>query len=167
MQWTKEIAEKRLTDMKMSDMPVMQIKPVSTNVSTDWYPKYKQTCIEFMRSLSDSVQELALMNLSRDEFMALIMGRKMPDNLSIRFRVPLVWGGKIDIDNLFMCFTFPQSQNLDRFIIEQSGHETIWLPNPNKKIYLPIHSTISGNGGNGVPDRLNQFAATMNNNRRP
>ena len=119
-----------------------------------------------MRSLSDCVQELALMNLGRDEFMDLLMGRKVPDNLSFRFRTPLVWGGKLEIDNMFMCFTFPQSQNLDRFIIEQYGNETIWLPNPEKKIYLPIHSTISGNGGNATADRLSQFAATMNTGRR-
>lgn len=167
MQWTQEIAEKRLTDMNMSDIPVSRISPKPTKVAPDWFPKYKELCHEFMRSLTDSVQELALMNLSRDEFIGLIMGREMPVNLSIRFRVPLVWGGKLAIDNLFLCFTFPQSQNLDRFILEQTGNQTIWLPNPTKKIYVPIHNTISGNGGNAVPDRLNQFAATMNSARRP
>ena len=93
------------------------------------------------------------------------MGRAIPDNLSFRFRTPLIWGGKLDIENMFMCATFPHSQNLDRFIIEQYGNETIWLPNPEKKIYLPIHSTISGNGGNATADRLSQFAATMNTGR--
>lgn len=166
MQWTKAIAEKRLQDLKMPDLPIVAVTPNSVNVSPDWFQKYKVLCREFMRSLSDSVQELAFMNLSRDEFMNLLMGREIPGNLSIRFRVPLIWGGKLDVDNLFMCATFPQSQNMDRFIIEQSGNDTIWLPNPAKKIYLPIHSTISGNGGNAVADRLNQFAATVAAGRR-
>jgi len=161
MQWTKATAEKRLKDLKMPDMPIMSVVPHAATVAPDWFQKYKKLCREFMRSLSDSVQELAFMNMGRDEFMRLMMGREMPGNLSIRFRMPLIWGGALEIDNLFMCATFPLSQNLDRFIIEQSGNETIWLPNPAKKIYLPIHSTISGNGGNAVADRLNQFAATV------
>ena len=167
MQWTQDFAEKRLGDMKMSNMPVMALHPNPVAVSPDWFQKYKELCHEFMRSLTDSVQELALMNLSRDEFMELIMGRTLPINLSIRFRTPLLWGGTLDIDNMFMCFTFPHSQNLDRFIIEQAGNETVWLPNPSKKIYLPLHSTIAGNGGNATADRLSQFAATMNAGRRP
>jgi hypothetical protein len=166
MQWTQAAAEKRLKDLKMPDMPIMPLVPTNVNVSPDWFQKYKALCREFMRSLSDSVQELALMNLSRDEFMNLLMGRALPGNLSMRFRVPLIWGGQLDVDNLFMCATFPHSQNLDRFIIEQAGNDTIWLPNPEKKIYLPIHSTISGNGGNAVADRLNQFAATVAAGRR-
>jgi len=165
MQWTQAIAEKRLADLKMPDMPVMQITPKLSSVPQDWFAQYKKLCHEFMHSLSDCVQELALMNLGREEFMDLLMGRAIPRNLSFRFRIPLIWGGKLETDNMFMCATFPQSQNLDRFIIEQHGNDIIWLPNPKKKIYLPIHSTISGTGGNGTADRLSQFAATMNTGR--
>ncbi|MBQ7185749.1 MAG: hypothetical protein IJR92_03015 [Alphaproteobacteria bacterium] len=166
MQWTESNAEKRLSELKMPDMPIMQIIPKTTPVESNWFQKYKELCHDFVRSLGDSVQELALMNLSRDEFMDLLTGRKIPGNISFRLKIPLVWGGKLDIDNMFMCFTFPQSHNLDRFILEQSGNEIIWVPNPSRKIYLPIHSTITGNGGNAVPDRLNQFAATVSTNRR-
>ena len=166
MQWSESKAEKRLNELKISDLPIISIRPDITQVSPDWFQKYREICREFMRSLSDSVQELAMMNLDRDEFMNLLMGREIPDNLSIRFRTPLIWGGKLNVDNLFMCFTFPQSQNIDRFIMEQSGNEIIWLPNPVRKIYMPIHSTISGNGGNAASDRLSQMAATMASNRR-
>lgn len=166
MQWTQSTAEKRLSDLKMSDLPIVPIQPHTVAVGPDWFQKYRSICREFMKSLSDSVQELAMMNLDRDEFMNLLMGREIPDNLSIRFRTPLIWGGKLEVENLFMCFTFPQSQNIDRFIMEQSGNETIWLPNPVKKIYMPIHSTISGNGGNAVSDRLSQMAANIAANRR-
>ncbi|MBO7656211.1 MAG: hypothetical protein J6S80_00590 [Alphaproteobacteria bacterium] len=166
MQWTQAIAEKRLNDLKISDLPIVSIRPHIVPVDHDWFQRYRTICREFMHSLSDSVQELALMNLDRNEFMNLLMGRKIPDNLSIRFRIPLIWGGKLEPNNLFMCFTFPQSQNIDRFIIEQSGNETIWLPNPVKKIYMPIHSTISGTGGNAASDRLSQMAASIAANRR-
>ncbi|MBO4745539.1 MAG: hypothetical protein J5613_00515 [Alphaproteobacteria bacterium] len=161
MQWNEATATKRLESLKMADLPVMPINPRTVSVSPDWFQKYKELCRTFVRSLSDSVQELALMNLSREEFMGLLTGREIPDNLSIRFRVPLIWGGELSINNLFMCYTFPLSQNLDRFIIEQSGNDTVWLPNPKRKIYLPIHSTLAGNGGNAVADRLSQMSANI------
>ncbi len=166
MQITQTDAERRLAEMKIQNIPVMEIQQKLTPVRTDWYQQYKSLIPEFMRSLSDAISELAMMNLNRDEFMGLLMGRKIPDNLSIRFRVPLIFGGNLDIENLFACLTFPTAHNMDRFIIEQYGNETLWLPNPTKKIYLPIHSTISGNGGNGVQDRLSQFGSTMSGNRR-
>ena len=161
MQWTQADAEKRLEELKMSDMPIIPITPRMARVSLDWFQRYREISHTLAKSLSDCVQELALMNLKRDEFMALLTGREIPDNLSIRFRTPLIWGGELEPDNLFMCYTFPISHNLDRFILEQAGNETIWLPNPKKKIYLPIHSTLAGTGGNGVADRLSQMAANI------
>ena len=114
-----------------------------------------------MASLTDSAETLAFMNLTQDEFMNIIMGRDLPQNISIRFRIPLVWGGKLEIDNLFMCWTFPHSYNMDRFIIAQSGAQTIWMPNPTKKIYLPAHTAGGGDGGNATEDRLAQIGAQI------
>lgn len=169
MEWTKTNAEKRLEELKIPDMPIMAIRPESVSVDSDWFQKYKKECRKFTRSLTDCVQELAMMNLNHQEFMDLLMGNDIPDNLSIRFRVPLEFGGKIDIENLFMCLTFPHSQNIDRFIIEQAGNKTIWLPNPARKIYFPIHSVITGTGGNAVADRQSQIAAAavMASRRQP
>lgn len=161
MQLTQETAQRRLHELNMADMPVTELRPVKTNVDSDWFIKYKKLCREFMMSLTDSVEELALMNLTQDEFMAIIMGRALPQNTSIRFRVPLTWGGKLETDNLFMCWTFPQSWRLDKFIMEQMGAQTIWLPNPAKKIYIPSHNTASADGGNATTDRLSQMAAQI------
>ena len=165
MQLSKESAEQKLADMRMEDMPIISISPIPAQVPSDWFQQYKQLCHEFITSLTDSVEELAFMNLSQEEFMALIMGRKIPANLSIRFRIPLVWGGKLSIDNLFMCKTFPHSHNLDLFIIDQYGNETIWLPNPVKKIYVPAHTASGGDGGNATEDRLSQLAAQISAER--
>lgn len=112
-----------------------------------------------MQSLGESIEELAFMNLSQEEFMDLLMGRALPANTSIRMRVPICWGGEISPDNMFMCSTFPHSQNIDRFIIGQAGNETIWLPSPAKKIYIPAHTAGGGEGGNATEDRLAQMAA--------
>ncbi len=154
-------AEKRIRDLGMDDMPLMQFQPTPTRIADNWFAKYRQTVRKFMTSLTDSVESLAFMNLSQDEFMSLIMGRAMPENLSVRMRVPLFLGGPIEIDNMFLCRTFPHSHNLDRFIIEQAGSETLWLPNPVKKVYLPAHTTGGGDGGNATEDRLAQMAAQI------
>lgn len=161
MQLTKEIAEKKLSDMNMRDMPIMDYHPIPAMVAPDWFKKYKKLCHEFVISLTDSIEQLAFMNLSQDEFMALITGRKIPQNLSIRFRVPLIWGGKLEIDNMFMCWTFPNSQNLDRFIQDQNDANIVWLPNPATKIYVPGHNLSGGDGGNATEDRLSQMAAQI------
>ncbi len=161
MKFTKDMAENRLKEMNMGDMPITEIKPTPTNVASDWFKSYKHLCREFMRSLTDSVEELAFMNLNQNEFMSLIMGKNVPQNISIRFRIPLIWGGKLEIDNLFMCSTFPYSQKLDQFILEQSGSDSIWLPNPVKKIYIQAHTSSGGDGGNATEDRLSQIAAQI------
>lgn len=161
MQLTHSGAEKKLKDMNMDDMPVIEVQPAHVAIAPDWFAQYKKLCREFARSLSDSVDELAFMNLTQDEFINLLTGRQIPQNISIRFRVPLAWGGRLDTDNLFMCWTFPYSQNLDKFIIDQSGAKTIWLPNPAKKVYMPAHMVSGGDGGNATADRLSQMAAQI------
>lgn len=161
MQMTQTDAEKRLSEMHMSDMPVMEFAPTGAHVDSDWFVKYKKLCHEFMMSLTDSVESLVMLNLTQDEFMALIMGRAVPANTSFRLRVPLTWGGKLDISNMFMCRTFPTSMRLDEFIIEQSGARTVWLPNPAGKVYVPQHNISGGDGGNATSDRLSQIAAQI------
>ena len=165
MQLTADAAEKIISDMGMSDMPLIEIRPTPTKVPSDWFTRYKSLCREFMTSLTDSVETLAFMNLSQDEFMNLIMGHSLPQNISFRMRIPLAWGGKLEVDNMFMCWTFPHSYNMDRFIIGQSGNGTIWLPNPAKKIYLPANTTGGGDGGNATEDRLAQISAQIASGR--
>lgn len=161
MKWSAETAEKRIAALGMDDMPLVQHDITRIPVSPDWFANYKELCHKFMTTLTDSAQELVFMNFNQDDFMGILTGHHVPDNISFRFRVPLVLGGKLDIDNLFMCWTFPHSVNMDRFLIEQSGNETIWLPNPAKKIYVPAHIGGGGDGGNATSDRLAQMAAQM------
>lgn len=158
MQFTEHSALERLTTLGMDDMPVMEYTPNRCIISNDWFKKYSVLRREFMASLTDSFEEIAFMNLSQEEFMNLIMGKQIPENTSLRFRIPLIWGGQINIDNMFMCLTFPHSHNLDRFIIEQSDAKTVFLPNPAKKIYIPTNLANGGAGGNSSSDRLSQSA---------
>ena len=161
MQMNQATAENRIADLGMDDLPVIQIRPTPHAVASDWFKQYHELVHTFAKSLTDSIQELAFMNLPQDDFIDLIMGRRMPENLSVRFRVPLVWGGKLELNNLFMCMTFPHAHNMDRFIIEQSGNDVIWLPDPAKKVYIPAHMANGGDGGNATSDRLSQLAAQI------
>jgi hypothetical protein len=165
MQLNQNSAMERLAALGMDDMPVMEYTPQHCMIDNDWFKKYSMLRREFLASLTDSFQELAFMNLSQDEFMNLITGKSMPENTSIRFRIPLIWGGKLNIDNIFMCLTFPHSQNLDRFIIEQSDARTVFLPNPSKKIYITTHLSGGGGGGNTASDRLSAAAMNYVSNR--
>ncbi len=158
MQLNESSAQQKLIAMGMDDMPVMEYTPTACKLDSDWFQKYSELRREFLMSLSDSMEEIVFMNLPQDEFVNLIMGKSLPDNLSIRFKIPLLWGGKLEIENMFLCWTFPHSYNLDRFIIEQSDAKTIFLPNPEKKVYLTTHTGGGGDGGNASSDRLSQAA---------
>ncbi len=158
MQLNRDSAMARLAALGMDDMPVIEYMPNRCVIDNDWFQKYSMLRREFLASLTDSFDEIAFMNLSQEEFMNLIMGKKMPENTSLRFRIPLIWGGKLNIDNMFMCLTFPQSHNLDRFIIEQNDAKTVFLPDPAKKIYITTTSSTSSASGNATSDRLTQSA---------
>ena len=165
MQLNKHSALERLAILGLDDMPVMEYTPKYCTLDPDWFKKYSTLRREFLNSLSDSMEEIAFMNLSQDEFMNLIMGKQMPENTSIRFRIPLTLGGELSTDNMFMCLTFPHSQNLDRFIIEQSDATKLFLPNPEKKIYVTTHLAGGGDGGNATSDRLSVAAMHFSGGR--
>ncbi|MCL2017766.1 MAG: hypothetical protein FWG80_03285 [Alphaproteobacteria bacterium] len=158
---TKIDAERRLSDLLIDDMPVIEIPATLATVVANWFTKLREIRRELMESLGDSIQELSFLNLSQQEFMDLLRGNCLPENLSIRWRIPLEYGGTLDIKNMFLCPTFYAGQNLDRFLLEQSGARTIWIPNPAKKVYIPARMLGGGDGGNATSDRLSAIAAQL------
>ncbi|MBD5391713.1 hypothetical protein HDR66_02815 [bacterium] len=161
MQLNQVSAEKIMADLGMDDLPLMALRPGTAQLPPDWFTQYKNARHQFMQGLIDAVEELAMLNLNQSEFMDLVMGRAMPQNMSIRMRVPLIWGGDITPANMFMCSTFPHANNIDRFIISQIGNDLVWVPNPAKKVYVPAHTAGGGDGGNATDDRMSQIAAQM------
>ena len=156
---TKSDAERRLADLLMDDMLSLEIPARPVAVPADWFVRLRTLRREFMESLTDSIQELSFLNLSQDAFMGLMRGVKLPENLALRFRKPLEYGGELTIDNMFMCPRFPYGHSMDRFIAEQSGNPTLWIPNPAKKVYVPTRLLGGGDGGNATSDRLSAMAA--------
>lgn len=159
-----DMAKTKLAQMGMDDMPVIEFTPRAANVGPDWFVRFREMRRKFMSELGSSdgvIETLSFMNLGNDEFMNLMMGNALPENLSIRFRIPLAWGGELSTDNMFMCPTFPYSHNLDWFIISQADAKTIYLPMPERRVYLPTHTTGGGPGGNATEDRLAQISAQL------
>ena len=163
MKIPENVAIARISQLGMDDMPLIEYTPIPTKLQPDWFEKYHSLCHKFMETLTDCATEIAFMNLSQNEFMALITGRALPRNTSIRWRIPITLGGKMSIENMFLCRTFPHSHNMDRFILEQANNETLWLPNPAHAIYVPTHTANGGTGGNTTSDRLAQVAAQIAN----
>jgi len=156
---TKQEAERRLAELLMDDMPTREIPARISAVAADWFAKLRTLRAEFLKSLTDSIQELSFLNLSEESFMGLIQGRSLPENLAIRWRHPLEYGGELSVKNMFLAPRFPYGQNMDRFLLEQSGKPTLWLPDPAKKVYIPTKLLNGGDGGNATSDRLSQMAA--------
>lgn len=163
MKISETVAIARISELGMDDLPLVEYTPKPSKLPNDWFSRYRVLCHQFMESLTDYATDIAFMNLSQKEFMALITGQALPRNTSIRWRIPLTIGGEISIENMFLCRTFPHSHNMDRFILEQSGNDTLWLPAPEKPIYTPTHTANGGAGGNTASDRLTQIAVQMAN----
>ena len=160
MKMTKEFAEKRLSFLFMEDMPIVEHKVVISKLSPDWFKNYTITRNNFLKSIMNSIEDLFWLNLNEKSIMDLFKG-KIPNNVSLRFRIPIIYGGEISVENIFLCKTFPHSYNIDKFLSEQIGQENIWLPNPKKNIYVPVHTSGTSGGGNGT--NLTQTANSMPN----
>jgi hypothetical protein len=150
----------------MEDLPLETCRAVPAPLASDWFFKFRSERKKFMESLGDSIQELALLNLSENDFMGLMSGRALPENLTVKFRRPILYGGDISPGNMFLMPLFPTGFDLDIFMAEQSGQGEIWYPDPAKKVYVSIRMLTGGEGGNTTSDRLAQsFAASMSQGR--
>lgn len=159
---SKQDAERRLAQFLMDDMPLGECKALPAHLPGDWFMRFRRARAEFLGSLEDSIQELALLNLQRDDFMDLLTAKRLPENLCLRFRRPILYGGEISAGNMFLMMNFPYGINMDAFMAAQSGQDDIWYPDPEKKIYVSLHVISSAAGGNATSDRLAQgFAAQV------
>lgn len=161
MQLNKESAQKKLQEYNIDDMQLMPVSSVQTKLPLDWFIKYKTICHEFMESLSDSIDDLIFMNLDQNVLISLLYNHILPNELSIRHKIPLLYGGENSVNNLFLYKTFPISYKLDCFILEQANNDIIWIPSPAKKVYTPVHIATGGPGGNATTDILTQIAAQI------
>ena len=154
-------AGRALAGFSMDNMALSAAPAVPKAFPADWFPKFRRARRDFVMSLGDSIQELALMDLARDDFMDLMGGRRLPENISVKFRRPILYGGEIAPENMFMLRTFPFGSMLDIFMTGQFGQSEIYYPDPAKKIWVPLDVIGGGAGGNATSDRLAQgFAAS-------
>jgi hypothetical protein len=157
----KRDAEARLASLLMDDLPVERCDAAPVALPGDWFRTFRRARTEFLESLSDSIRELVFLNLSQNDVMNLLTARSVPENLSVKFRRPILYGGPISPENMFLTPSFPYGFNLDIFLAEQSGSVGVWYPNPEKKVYVSANMISGGDGGNATSDRLAQAFAQM------
>lgn len=157
---TKRDAEVRLAQLLMEDLPLDECKAVVSALPDNWFSKFRDARHSFLESLGNSVQELALINLSQGDFMRLLSAISIPENLCVKFRKPIIYGGDISPENMFLMVGFPYGFNLNVFMAEQLGQREIWYPNPTKNVYVSVNMLSGGDGGNVTSDRLAQGFAS-------
>ena len=162
----KRDAETRLAQLLMEDLRIDSCQAILKPLPSSWFSDFREERKKFLESLGSSIQELAMLNLSQRDFMNLLSGISIPENLCVKFRKPILYGGAIAAENMFMMVGFPYGFNLDIFMAEQLGQGEIWYPNPAKKIYVSITQLAGGAGGNATTDRLAQGFAAMNREGR-
>ena len=79
MKMTKEFAEKRLSFLFMEDMPIIEHKIVITKLSSDWFSNYKKVRSNFLKKITNSLDELFWLNLSEKSIMDLLTKEKIPN----------------------------------------------------------------------------------------
>jgi len=154
-------AEAILDSMGITGMPLSMCPARPSQLPSDWFQKFSEMRKKFMKSLDDSIAEIAMINLSQDDFMDLLRGRRIPENLTVRLRRPLVFGGAIEASNMFLTPLFVTGINLDIFMTEQMGQSEIYYPDPAKKVFVAGAGPMAGAGGNAAADRLAQGFAAM------
>lgn len=153
-------AKQLLKKLNIYNVDVQKWIVKKINLDKNWYKAYTKIKTEFLFSLSDSIELLYYMNLSQEEIFETIMGKKIPNGISIKFKIPLFLGGELNVNNLYLCRTFPFSFNIDLFIMEQMENKEIFIPCINKKIYDPLSSSNIGGGTS------NEMPNVVNNDRR-
>ncbi|MDR2770103.1 MAG: hypothetical protein LBB08_01485 [Rickettsiales bacterium] len=155
-------AQRRLAELLMDDMPLSECEAASTPLPPDWFMRFRAARAEFLKSLGDSMDELVMISLGREDFMSLLSARCIPENLAVRFRRPILYGGRIEPDNMFLITGFPYGFNLNLFMAEQIGSDKIFYPDPAKKVYVSSNILSGSDGGNATANRLEQgFAAQI------
>lgn len=87
MQFNKDTALDKLSELGMEDMPVMEYQPTKCILNKDWFTQYTTLRKTFLSSLIDSIEDIVFMNLPQEEYINLVTGQSIPENLSIRFRI--------------------------------------------------------------------------------
>lgn len=158
---SKSDAEKRLIALGLSDLPVTEVPAAPRPLPRDWFVQFRAARKKLLSVLlRQSQEEISMMNLDISEIMAMFRGEKIPLNISVKFKIPPVYGGPISPDNMFVCRTLPEGRAIDIFLAEQAGLPVLFYPNPAKRVYVTSMSSMNSPGGNATSDRVSEVLAS-------
>jgi hypothetical protein len=148
-------AEKRLKALGLDDMPLVSVAAIPRPLPAGWFAEFRGARRDLLtQNVKEFKEELFMMDIPIEDIMAMFRGEKIPPNVSVKFKVPPIYGGPISTDNLFICRTASEGRLLDIFIAEQAGASELFCPNPTKSVYVASMASMNSPGGNATSDRL-------------
>ncbi|MCL2629174.1 MAG: hypothetical protein FWD33_00540 [Alphaproteobacteria bacterium] len=154
-------AERRQGDLGLDDLPLVEVAAAVRPLPKGWFEEFRR---ERRRLLTELVrkdkEELMMMGLPIDDIVAMLGGKKIPAGVSVKFRVPPIYGGDISAENMFICRAASEGRAIDIFIAGQAGAENFFAPNPSKSVYVTSMKSMNSPGGNSTSDRMSDVLAT-------
>lgn len=106
------------------------------------------------------------------------LGRgEFPENLSVAFKTPAAYGGRLDLANMFLIARYPFREMLDKFYdmqVLEYNHELygdapgalalppeMFVAAPKGIVFLPALRGFTSAGGNATTDRMTEIGSTL------
>lgn len=140
------------------DLMTASYHPYTIN-ELEFHEKYEQLKQAFLKELmANYINDLRSADLSEESIFCLGKGI-VPANWTVHLKYPLLYGGKLDLDNLVLMPIHPFHELIHHFLNQQMiseagvGHpKTLYIPTPIGKVYIS-GGDFSGSGGKATSDR--------------
>ncbi|MDR0319156.1 MAG: hypothetical protein LBH81_00230 [Rickettsiales bacterium] len=154
-------AERKLTEMGLGDLPVAEVRAIPRPLPAGWFAAYRDARRELLtRTVQNNKDELFMMDIPVEFIMAMLRGERIPLNVSVKFKIPPIYGGSISAGNMFVCRAASEGRLIDSFIASQAGADLFFCPNPAKSVYITSMASMNSPGGNATSDRMSEVQAS-------
>ena len=140
------------------DLMGVQYHPYSLN-EKEFHQQMQPLKKAFLNELvTVYINDLRSADLSEESIFYLSKGH-LPVNWTIHLKYPLLYGGKMTLDNLVLIQCYPFHELIHNYLNKQMisaaglGHpKTLYIPIPLGKVYIP-NGEMTGSGGKKKADR--------------
>ncbi|MDR2685881.1 MAG: hypothetical protein LBB23_03875 [Rickettsiales bacterium] len=153
-------ASRRLAALGISDLALGEVAAQPQPLPRDWFAAFRAARRELLTNrIKKNQEELFMIGLNPAEITDIYKGIRIPVGVSVKFRIPPIYGGEISPENMFVCRSVPEGRAIDIFIAEQAGAGVFFYPNPAKNVYMTSMGSLNSPGGNATSDRLSDVQA--------
>lgn len=140
------------------DLMSARYQPYTLN-EPEFHQQFKLLKRAFLKELTTLyVNDLRSADLSEESIFYLSKGY-LPANWTVHLKYPLLYGGKMALDNLVLIQCHPFHELIHDYLNKQMlsaagiGHpQTLYIPIPLGKVYIP-NGEMTGSGGKKKSDR--------------